>query len=119
MAFFLGSRFPKQKKLLISLKTIKGFSISTCKLLLSSLGCLVLFSTTNLRSSHLQKLQKLVFFLKLSFGTETLRQLVFNARETLRLAKHRRAIRFFQGLPVRGQRTRTNAQTSRKHKVNK
>ena len=113
MAFFLGSVINENKKLFYSLQGIYGFGSKISSMLNSSLGLGKLLSFKNLKGFHLKKLLKLIFLLKLIYGSD-LKQQKFESREKLRLIKHRRALRFFKGLPVRGQRTKTNAQTARK-----
>mgnify|MGYP001799560002 CR=1 FL=1 len=113
MAFFLGFVINENKKLLYSLQGIYGFGSKISSKLIVSLGLSKLLKFKNLESFHLKKLLKIIFLLKLVYGSD-LKQQSFESREKLRLIKHRRALRFFKGLPVRGQRTKTNAQTAKR-----
>ncbi len=113
MAFLLGSIINENKKILQALQNIPGFGFKISSLLLASLGLGKVLRFKELKFFQQKKLLKIILLLALVYGSE-LKQNTFTFRETLRLIKHRKALRFFRGLPVRGQRTKTNAQTAQK-----
>lgn len=113
MAFLLGSIINENKKILQALQNVPGFGAKISSLLSNTLGLGNFLYFKNLKAFQHKKLLKIILFFGLIYGTD-LRQKKFTSREVLRLIKHRKALRFFKGLPVRGQRTKTNAQTAQK-----
>ena len=113
MAFLLGFVVRENKKLIQALSDVKGFGYKTSILLMFTLGVSKFLKFKQLTTFQIKRLLRVIFLLELIYGSN-LNQKVFQNRETMRLIKHRRALRFFRGLPVRGQRTKTNAQTQKR-----
>lgn len=119
--FLFENIIPENKRLNISLKSCLGFGFTSGKLVFSKLG----FNLNNgkiktLNSRFLKYLTRLltlysVKLLKLCVGVEKKNQILFDLKR-IRKEGTFRSIRHFQGLPVRNQRTRTNARTQKSRK---
>ena len=113
MAFLLGFVIRENKKFIQALSDVKGFGVRTSTFLMLSLGVSKFLKFKEATTFQVKRLLRVILLLELVYGPD-LDQKIFKRREVLRLIKHRRALRFFKGLPVRGQRTKTNAQTAKK-----
>jgi small subunit ribosomal protein S13 len=111
-------RIPENKRLEISLRNCLGFGLTSSNLLASKLGL-------NLKGNKINKLNKKLFnrldifinsraikLLKLCVGVDRKNRVLFETKK-MRETNTFRALRHFQRLPVRGQRTRTNARTQK------
>lgn len=103
-----GVNIPEEKPVKVSLTYIYGIGSSVAQKLLSRLNIDANTRTKDLSSSQVQQLQQAID--KLAVEGE-LRQRVRNNIESLKRIKTYRGLRHSMGLPVRGQRTRTNART--------
>jgi small subunit ribosomal protein S13 len=109
---------PENKRLDISLKSCLGFGFVNSKLLLSKTGL-------NLNNNKISKLKKKIFsnldflinnrtvnLLKLCVGVDRKNKSLLELKK-LRESNTFRALRHYQRLPTRGQRTKTNAMTQK------
>lgn len=107
-----------------SIKKLFGFGITISLKLITMLGIKSNFYFKQLRKRQFYTLKKFCYYFlpKLIFGKETYHQLNKVLKNRLHAGTYP-AIRLNQGLPFNGQRTRTNASTSRwfsyKNKFNK
>jgi small subunit ribosomal protein S13 len=111
-------RLPENKRLEVSLKSCLGFGLTSSNLLSSKLGL-------NLKGNKINKLNKKLFnklerivnsratkLLKLCIGTDRNNKVLFETKK-MRETHTFRSLRHHQRLPVRGQRTKTNARTQK------
>lgn len=115
MVYILETKLPKKKSVLIALTSIYGIGIKTSLDICQKLGFSLNFKTINLTEEQILKILKLIKSLRLT-TTNELKQLKFQELKNLIEKKCYRGIRRVRGLPVRGQRTHTNAKSSRKNK---
>jgi small subunit ribosomal protein S13 len=113
MVYLLESELPKNKSIFFALMNVYGIGKTNAELICKKLG----FSK-NLKVKELSKEQvnKLIILIE-SFDLElssNLKRLNILVNQKLISIKSYRGIRKSQGLPVRGQRTHTNAKTARK-----
>lgn len=99
---------------LSKLRKISGLSRSILSLLLKSSG--VVFSNSSVPDKNQKLLLKLTFLLRLLTGNE-LKNFNLGRVRTLIQIKHYKGLRRTRSLPVRGQRTKTNAKTAKHRKL--
>ncbi len=105
-----GKDLPKNKKVAFSLTAIYGIGINRAKKLVKQAKIDPSIKAYDLTSTQVSKLQKLIE----DYTVEgDLRRQVSDNINRLKRIKCYRGIRHISGLPVRGQRTRTNARTKR------
>lgn len=115
MIYIFETELVETKSITAATADIYGLGLSTSKLISKKLGFL-----SNLRVRHLTKNQ----FNSLKITITSLnKELAGDLRKTKTLnikrlisIKSYRGLRMFRGLPVRGQRTHSNARTARKFK---
>jgi small subunit ribosomal protein S13 len=114
-------RIPENKRLEFSLKNCLGFGLTSSVLLSSKLGL-------NLKGNKINGLNKKLFnkldqivnsrtvkLLKLCVGVDRKNKILFETKR-VRETNTFRALRHYQHLPTRGQRSRTNARTQKSKK---
>lgn len=103
----------KHKSIKITIKSIFGFSLFYTKLILKKLGY-----SYNLKLINLNNLQvfKLINFIELVpiIKEDELKKYNFSIFQNWFVIKTTKYDRLTKGLPIRGQRTHTNAKTSKK-----
>lgn len=103
-----GIDIPNEKRIDIALTYIYGIGDKVAKDILKQAKVEPSIRTKNLSSEELKNIQAVIETLP----TEgELRKIVRNNIETLKRIQAYRGLRHAMGLPVRGQRTRTNART--------
>lgn len=111
MARIAGINLPNEKRIEASLQYIYGIGPSLTKRILKETGVNPDTRTKNLDDNELNKLRE---FIEKRFKVEgQLRQQVTGNIKRLREIASYRGIRHMKGLPVRGQRTKTNSRTRR------
>jgi len=111
-------RIPENKRLEIALQSCLGFGLTSSNLLASKLGL-------NLKGNKINKLNKKVLdkldrivnsralkLLRLCVGIDRKNKILFELKK-MRETNTFRALRHYQRLPTRGQRTRTNSRTQK------
>ena len=113
--YFLNQSFPLKKNVRQALSRIRGlgsfYSDQICDLL--GIGPNMIFA--NVSSKNLRRLQRLVQS-KYFTGQDLDNLLQQDVQKYVKIGSVR-GIRHTLGLPVRGQRTRTNARTCRKRRI--
>lgn len=109
-----GVDIPENKKLNIALTRIYGIGRSNVEDVLKQTKIDGNKRATNLTSGEIAKLQRTID--KINVEGNLRRQIRENIQRLRRIGAYR-GTRHAQGLPVRGQRTRTNARTKRGKKV--
>lgn len=117
MLYFLETKLLENKSVYFSLTKIYGVGNSTAFLLCKKLGFSLNLKIKNLTAEQTLDLLKLSESLKLILNNE-LKKMKSLLIKKLILIKSYKGLRRSQGLPVRGQRTHTNAKSSRKNKRN-
>ena len=115
MIYLLETQLYDNNSIFFALKNVYGINKSTSFMICKKLG----FSK-NLKVKHLSKSQvvsilNLIYNLNISINDE-LRQFKILAVKNLVSIKSYRGLQRIKGFPIRGQRTRTNANTSKKIK---
>ena len=112
MPRILNVQIPDEKRVIIGLTYIKGIGLSRSKLI-----CNELFIDINEYMKNLTKNQiaNVVAYIRKHYktGQKIDSDRVSNIRKLIKISSYK-GLRHFKGLPVRGQRTKTNAKTSRR-----
>ena len=101
--------------MIFSLKKIYGLGSFQTNKICKKLGFSANFKTSMLTNEQTTKLIKLIENLDLKITSDLKKLHVFNLKQLIDI-KCYRGLRKIKGLPVRGQRTHTNARTVRMHK---
>jgi small subunit ribosomal protein S13 len=114
MAYLLGTNIPNNKTIIIALTKIYGVGINKSKFICKNIGL-----TVHMRVLQLSRKKKyaLVEFVENSgiMIKGDLVRLVSDSNNRLIILRTYRGLRIKQGYPVRGQRTHTNAKTSKSY----
>ena len=108
MARIAGVDIPNEKRIVVSLTYIYGIGNTTAKKICDAAGVSVDIRTKNLTDEQLTALRSEVA--KYRTEGELRREVALNIKRLTEIGCYR-GIRHKKGLPVRGQRTRTNART--------
>ena len=103
-----GVDIPEYKKVVYSLRSIYGIGLTTAKKVVKEANIDENKRARDLTPDEINRLQRIVD----RFNTEgDLRRMISENIDRLKRIKAYRGIRHIMGLPVRGQRTRSNART--------
>lgn len=116
MVYLFEAELPENKNLFISLTHVYGIGRSKSFLLCKKLGLSKNFKIENLSKEQINKIIKTVEILNFNLASD-LKKIKVLILKKLVSAKTYRGFRRSQGLPVRGQRTHTNARTAKKIKL--
>nr|YP_010437032.1 ribosomal protein S13 [Ulva meridionalis]UTA96506.1 ribosomal protein S13 [Ulva meridionalis]UTA96566.1 ribosomal protein S13 [Ulva meridionalis]UTA96623.1 ribosomal protein S13 [Ulva meridionalis]UTA96675.1 ribosomal protein S13 [Ulva meridionalis]UTA96728.1 ribosomal protein S13 [Ulva meridionalis] len=108
----LGTHLNQKQSLLISLQALFGLNTTNALKICSLVGISPKVKLEKLRVNQLNKLMRIC---REEVDTSLIRYTQNDIQRLIQL-KHYRGTRHMFGLPARGQRTRTNAQTSKKIK---
>jgi len=113
MVYLFESKVPDSKSVFFALKYIYGIgavnSLSICR----KLGFSVNLKIKDLSKEQINQLVSFIESLNLELTDDLKKSKLLNKKRLISIKSYR-GLRKNQGLPVRGQRTHTNAQTSRK-----
>lgn len=115
MLYILNTKLPKNKSVVISLTSIYGIGKPTSLKICKKLGFSDNLKTKELSEEDLVEILKVIENLNL-ITTNELKQLKSQILKNLIEIKCYKGLRRSKGLPVRGQRTHTNAKSARKNK---
>lgn len=111
MARLLGINIPDQKRIEISLTYLYGIGRSSSDKILAQANIDKNTITKNLKSAELERIREII---AKNFKTEgDLKMTVNQNIKRLKEISTYRGVRHLKKLPVRGQRTKTNARTKR------
>jgi small subunit ribosomal protein S13 len=113
MVRILGNTLPNDKKVYIALTSIYGIGISTSKKLLSQINLSPDIRVNELSDKNISNLRDILEKNELKLEGDLQRLVASNIKKLIDIGCFR-GRRHSRGLPVRGQRTRTNNRTSRK-----
>lgn len=115
MARIAGTNIPTEKRLEIALTYIYGIGLNTSQTILRNLNIDPNQRVKNTPESDLAKIRE---YIEKNLTVEAdLSRIVSGNIKRLKEIKAYRGLRHSAGLPVRGQRTKTNARTKRGKKV--
>jgi small subunit ribosomal protein S13 len=109
MARIAGVDLPREKRIEISLQYIYGIGKTTAKLLCERAGVGVTTRTKDLTDDEVRRLRETIEA-NLKVEGDLRREISMNIKRLMDLGCYR-GLRHRRGLPVRGQRTHTNART--------
>jgi small subunit ribosomal protein S13 len=115
MLYLLETNLSDQKSVLFALTKVHGIGKSTAFLICKKLGFSINLKVKNLNQEQIAELLQLIDSLNLSLNNE-LKKLKSMTLKKLINIKSYRGLRRVRGLPVRGQRTHTNAKSAKKNK---
>ena len=115
MIYLFESKLPTSKSIKFGLKYVYGINTNKASLICKKLGFSLNLKVKNLSKFQMNQIIKIVEFLNLIVAND-LRKLNLLNKKKLVFIKSYRGLRKKKGLPVRGQRTHTNAKTARKIK---
>lgn len=101
-----------KKNLLINLTKKYGINIYTSKSICKNLGLNPQASVTDLNQNQIKKITKYINTFLVT-GNDLKKKIIKNNKKSLEMKKIK-SFRILKGLPIRGQRTRSNAKTSKK-----
>ena len=113
MLYLFESELPKNKLLPFALSTIYGLGKASSVLICKKLGFSKNLKVNDLSKEQINKLVKNIESSGILVGGDLLKTRLLVAEKLVSIKSYR-GLRRYQGLPVRGQRTHTNAKTSRK-----
>ena len=108
MARIAGVDLPRNKRMEIALTYIYGIGRSTAKRICTAAGIAVTTKIKDLTDADMDKLREQVG--RVTVEGDLRREISMNIKRLMDLGCYR-GVRHRRGLPVRGQRTRTNART--------
>lgn len=112
---FKGVELRDDKILFSELKRIFGIGFARAKYLCATVGLSIYNRAKHLNDYYFELLS---FLIRTYYGTDMfLMRLDDNKRRDFLAFKSYKAIRFVAGLPIRGQRTRSNSRTSKALKI--
>jgi len=117
MLYLLETKLAENKSVVFALIKVYGINKSTAFFICKKLGFSINFKIKNLTQEHVAEILQLIDSLNLILNND-LKKLKSLASKDLILIKSYKGLRKIQGLPVRGQRTHTNAKSSKKIRWN-
>jgi len=119
MIFLFDTELQKTKNLVFNLKQVYGIGTFHSQIICKKLGVSINFKLNDLSKKHLELIVLLIKKSDFTIGNE-LKKLHFSLFKAQSSVSGRlKIIRKLKGLPVRGQRTHTNAKTSKKIRLKK
>lgn len=115
MVYIFESELPKNKSILFALINIFGIGKLNSFLFCKKLGFSQNLKIKDLSQKQITKLIKNIESSSLILANDLKKERLLKLKKLL-LIKSYKGLRRNQGLPIRGQRTHTNARTSRKRK---
>jgi small subunit ribosomal protein S13 len=115
MSFILGTRYAPTKKIRIALTKIFGIGFNKANQICDKLGISPAYKVNQLTKNQIDQIIKL-FNKSYLIDSELLRIIQNDVKRLIHIGCYR-GFRHTDGLPLRGQRTHTNAKTSRKSRI--
>lgn len=116
MLYLLETNLPDQKSIFFALTKIQGIGKKTAFFICKKLGFSINLKVKNLSQEQISGILQVVDYLELPLNNE-LKKLKSMTLKKLINIKSYRGLRRVKGLPVRGQRTHTNAKSAKKTRV--
>ena len=115
MIYIFETEILNSKNIQFSLQKIYGLGNYQTKLLCKKLGFINNFKTLNLTNEQITKLIKLIENSNFKITTDLKKEHILTLKNLVEIKSYK-GLRRLRGLPVRGQRTHTNAKTAKKFK---
>jgi small subunit ribosomal protein S13 len=115
MLYFLETKLPEQKSVYFALTKIYGIGNTTAFIICKKLGFSINLKIKDLTQEQTVEMLQLIDSLNLNLNNE-LKKLKSLTLKNLVSIKSYKGLRRVRGLPVRGQRTHTNAKSARKYR---
>ena len=115
MLYFLETQLPEQKSVYFALTKIYGIGKTTAFVICKKLGFSINLKIKDLTQEQTIEMLQLIDSLNLKLNNE-LKKLKSLTLKNLVSIKSYKGLRRVRGLPVRGQRTHTNAKSARKYR---
>ena len=115
MLYLLETKLSEKKSIFFALTQIYGIGKSTAFLICKKLGFSVNLKVKDLTQEQIVEILQVVELLNLTLNNE-LKKFKSLTLKKLITIKSYRGLRRVRGLPVRGQRTHTNAKSAKKNK---
>jgi len=115
MLYLLETQLPENKSIFFALTNIYGINKNIALFICKKLGFSVNLKTKDLTQSQITETLKVINSLNLILNND-LKKLKSLALKNLILIKCYKGLRRKNGLPIRGQRTHTNAKSSKKNR---
>ena len=115
MLYLLETNLPDQKPIFYALTRVHGVGKDTAFLICKKLGFSINLKIKNLNQEQVAEMLQLIDTLSLPLNNE-LKKLKSITLQKLIAIKSYRGLRRVRGLPVRGQRTHTNAKSAKKNR---
>ena len=113
MVRILGNNLSNKKKIYVALTCIYGIGIQTSKKILTQLQIDHNIKVSDLSESNISSLRDILETEEFKLEGDLIRLISLNIKRLIDINSFR-GRRHLKGLPVRGQRTRTNNRTSRR-----
>lgn len=113
MIYLFESELPENKSVFLSLANIYGFGKFKSLVICKRLGFSKNFKAKNLSKEHINKLIKIMESLNMELASDLKKSKMLSIKKLISIKSYK-GLRKVRGLPVRGQRTHTNAKTSRR-----
>jgi len=115
MIYLFESKIPNNKSVFFALKYLYGIGVCNASLICKKLGYSKNFKVKNLSREQINTLLLIIESLDMDLINDLKKSKHFNKKKLINIKSYR-GLRRNQGLPIRGQRTHTNARTAKKIK---
>ena len=115
MIYLFEAKLPETKSIYFGLKYIYGLGKNRSFFICKKLGFSLNFKIKNLSDSQIYRISKLVEFLNFIIANDLKRLNLLNNQRLVAIKSYR-GLRRKKGFPIRGQRTHTNAATSKRNR---
>lgn len=113
MVYLFESELPENKPIFLSLTHIYGFGKLSSEFVCKKLGFSKNLKLKNLSKEQISKLVKTIESLNKELASDLKKSKKFSLKKLIAIKSYK-GLRKIKGLPIRGQRTHTNAKTSKK-----
>jgi small subunit ribosomal protein S13 len=113
MVYIFESKLSENKSVYLTLIYIYGIGKSNSLLICKKLGFSKNLKIKNISKEQTNQLIKTIENLKIKIGSDLKKLKTLNTKKLISIKSYK-GIRKIRGLPIRGQRTHTNAKTSKK-----
>lgn len=115
MLYLLETNLPEQKSVYFALSKIHGIGKNTAFSICKKLGFSINLKIRNLNQGQITEILQLIDSLDLLLNNELKKFRSLTLKNLINIKSYR-GLRRVRGLPVRGQRTHTNARSAKKNK---
>jgi len=115
MLYLLETNLPEQKSVYFALSKIHGIGKNTAFSICKKLGFSINLKIRNLNQGQITEILQLIDSLDLLLNNELKKFKSLTLKNLINIKSYR-GLRRVRGLPVRGQRTHTNARSAKKNK---